>query len=124
MYITEAHALDGKSPRGGKDGNPVVEEPRTIEERREVASRCDVALDIWPMKILIDDMKNTAGAAYAGHPDRLFLVGKEGRIAYAGARGPRGFDPDELEDAIREELSLEPLDRKRKDRAGRRSGSL
>jgi len=76
------------------------------------------------MKILIDDMKNTAGTAYAGHPDRLFLVGKEGRIAYAGARGPRGFSPDELEDATREELGLEPLERKEVDRAGRRSGGL
>ena len=38
-------------------------------------------------------------------PDRLYLVGKDGKITYAGGRGPRGFKPDELEDAIREELA-------------------
>lgn len=125
VYISEAHALDGASPKGGDDGSPIVEEPATLEERKAIARRCDVALGLAPMKVLIDDMKDTAGTAYAGHPDRLFLVGKQakgdenGRISYAGARGPRGFDPDELEDAIREELELPLIVRKKKERRER-----
>jgi len=43
--------------------------------------------------------------AYSAHPDRLYLVGKDGKIAYAGAPGPQGFNPDQLEEAIRAELS-------------------
>lgn len=36
--------------------------------------------------------------------DRLYLVGRDGRLTYAGGRGPMGFEPDELEAAIRVEL--------------------
>lgn len=114
VYITEAHALDGRSPKGGADGSPIVEEPVTLEERKAIARRCDIAIGLAPMRILIDDMKNTAGTAYAGHPDRLYLVDKAGRISYAGGRGPFGFSPDELEDAIRLDLKLTPIERKAK----------
>ena len=122
VYITEAHALDGASPLGGSGGAPIVEEPTTLAERRDIAQRCDIALGLAPMKVLIDDMKNTAGAAYSGHPDRLYLVDKEGRISYAGDRGPRGFKPDELEDAIRTDLEMPAIERKEKEteRRGRR----
>lgn len=113
MYIAEAHALDGASPAAGRGGSgPIVEEPQTLDERRTIAKRCDIALGLAPMTVLIDDMKDTAGKAYAGHPDRLFLVSEDGRVSYAGARGPRGFSPDELEDAIRAELELPPVERK------------
>ena len=112
VYITEAHALDGASPKGGEDGSPIVEEPTTLAERRDVAQRCDIALGLAPMTVLLDNMKNTAGTAYSGHPDRLYLVGKDGRISYAGDRGPRGFKPDQLEDAIRVELEMPAIERK------------
>ncbi len=119
VYITEAHALDGANPSGGADGAPIVEEPTTLDERRTVAQRCDIALGLAPMTVLIDDMKNTAGGAYSGHPDRLYLVDKEGRISYAGDRGPRGFSPDELEDAIRVDLELPVIERKKTERRRR-----
>lgn len=111
VYIREAHALDGASPRGGRDGDPIVEEPVTLEERKTVATRCSGALDMSPMTMLIDDMKDSTCRDYAAFPDRLYLVGKKGRIAFAGPPGPRGFDPDLLEDAIRAELGLKPLER-------------
>ena len=111
VYIREAHALDGASPRGVGGDQPIVEEPLTIEERLTVATRCDAKLDLSPFTVVIDDIEDTANAAYAAHPDRLYLVDKEGRVAYAGGRGPREFFPNELEDAIREELGLEPVER-------------
>ena len=119
VYITEAHALDGASPKGGADGSPLVEEPTTLQERRAIAQRCDIALGLAPMKVLIDDMKNTAGSAYSGHPDRLYLIDVDGRVSYAGARGPRGFSPDELEDAIRADLKMPKLVRKQAKRRRR-----
>jgi len=105
VYVREAHALDGSSPKGG-GGNPIVEEPITLEERAEVASACVRELDMAPMKVVLDDMKDTAGGAYAAWPDRLYLVDDEGLVAFAGERGPRGFSPDALEVAIRKELGL------------------
>ena len=38
--------------------------------------------------------------AYAAWPTRLYLVGLDGRIAYAGGLGPFGFHPKELGKAI------------------------
>lgn len=79
-----------------------------------------MALSLSPMPVLLDDMKDTAGKAYAAHPDRLFLVGKDGRISFAGDRGPMGFQPDLLEDAIRQDLGLEPIERAAPEQRGRR----
>lgn len=106
VYIAEAHAIDSRMPGGTRRGEPVVQDPITDKERREVATTCQGALDMSPLRMLLDNIKNTTSKDYAAHPDRLYLVGKDGRVAFAGGAGPRGFDPDDLEDAIKKELSL------------------
>ena len=53
---------------------------------------------------LIDRMDDRVNKAYGAQPDRLYLIGKDGNIAFAGDRGPMGFEPDELEKAIKAEL--------------------
>ena len=103
VYIREAHPLDGQSPLGG-DGNPVVEEPRDMLERSGVAQVCMTKLDMGPIPALIDNMDNAVEQAYAAHPDRLYLIGRDGKVAYRGGPGPGGFLPDELESAIQVEL--------------------
>jgi len=118
VYIREAHALDGASPRGVGGDHPAVEEPLTIQERLAVATRCDAKLDLSAFTVVIDDIKDTANTSYAAHPDRLYLVDKEGRIAYAGGRGPREFFPNELEDSIREQLGMEPIEREEEEERG------
>ncbi len=57
------------------------------------------------IQAVVDGVDDVANQAYAGWPDRLYLVGKAGKIAYAGGRGPFGFKPDELEAAITGELA-------------------
>jgi hypothetical protein len=42
---------------------------------------------------------------YTGWPDRFYLVGKNGRIAWKGDPGPKGFNPPMLEAAIQKELA-------------------
>ena len=49
-------------------------------------------------------MENTAARAYKGHPDRLYLVGRDGKISFRGGPGPFEFKPVELEKAIEKEL--------------------
>lgn len=104
VYIREAHAIDSRSPMGG-DGMPIVEDPISLMERKGVAQICMTKLDLEPIPALVDDMDDTANKAYHAWPDRLYLVGKDGRIAYHGGRGPFGFDPDELEEAIEAALA-------------------
>ena len=109
MYIREAHALDSRSPMGG-GGMPIVEDPISLLERKGVAKVCMTKLALEPMPALVDDMADTVNEAYGAWPDRLYLIGKDGKVAFHGGRGPFGFKPDELEDAIRAELGLESVE--------------
>ena len=104
VYIREAHALDGGSPSNfaAKDGTFILD-PISADERVQVASQCVTDLDL-PMPALIDGMDDAVNQAYQALPDRLYLVSKGGQIGFAGARGPFGFKPDDLEDAIKKEL--------------------
>jgi alkylhydroperoxidase family enzyme len=45
-------------------------------------------------------MDDRVGHAYSGMPDRLYLIDREGRVAYKGGRGPFGFKSGELEQAL------------------------
>lgn len=53
-------------------------------------------------------MENSTDLGYYALPDRLYLVGRNGRIVYRGAPGPWGFVAAELEKAIEEYLRAEP----------------
>ena len=74
------------------------------DERTEVASVCQVNLDLR-MPMLIDSIDNDVDDKYIGLPMRLFLVDRQGTVAYAGDRGPFGFDPDSWQQAIPDELA-------------------
>lgn len=52
------------------------------------------------MPMVVDGPDNAVASAYGGWPDRLYLVGRDGRIAYQGGEGPFGFRPADLERAI------------------------
>jgi hypothetical protein len=54
--------------------------------------------------VVIDEIDDGVAAVYGGWPDRLYLIGRDGRIAFQGGMGPFGFLPEELEAAIEEEL--------------------
>ena len=103
VYIREAHAIDSSSPLGG-GGMPIFEDPVSLEERRGVAQVCMTKLALEEMPALVDGIDDAVNLAYAAHPDRIYLVGRDGRIAYHGFEGPMGFDVDALEAAIRAEL--------------------
>jgi hypothetical protein len=57
------------------------------------------------MPMAMDGLDNAVASAYGGWPDRLYLVGRDGRIAYQGGEGPFGFKPEELERAIETHLA-------------------
>jgi hypothetical protein len=50
-------------------------------------------------------MDDRVNKAYAAYPTRLYLVGENGAIIYAGGLGPWGFKPDELKQAIEQTLA-------------------
>ena len=100
IYIREAHPTDGRRPAKHIE----IKQPTTFEERIGVAKQCNAAIDLG-MPQLVDDLKDSCGNAYNAMPDRLYILGADGKIAYRGARGPRGFKVDELEEALRKILA-------------------
>ena len=80
----------------------MIEDPIDLDERSAVASQCMTDLDM-PMPAIVDRLDDEVNRAYGAWPDRLYLVGRDGKIAYAGGQGPFLFSADELERAIEAE---------------------
>ena len=78
----------------------IFRDPRSDDEREQVAGSCVRKLGIR-FPALIDGIDNTVERAYTGWPDRLFLIDRDGRIAFKTTPGPFGFDPSQLEAALR-----------------------
>lgn len=106
VYIREAHPIDGWKIQANERDGIMFKQPTTLEERFGVAKAMCDALEI-SIPGVVDEMDNKVNAAYSAWPDRLYLVGRDGKIAYQGEHGPRGFKPDELETAIKKELAPE-----------------
>ena len=106
VYIKEAHPEDGWVLASNREQEIAVTDPTTREERFQVAEACAVRLEIR-MPVLIDQIDNETARQYGGWPDRLYLIGKDGRVAFQGDEGPSGFEPEELERAIRAALASE-----------------
>ena len=95
VYIREAHPVDGWDIGGERR----LHDPKTIEERRGVAGMCEAALQ-YGIRTYVDEMDDAVMTSYAAWPERLYLIGVEGRVVYASGRGPQGFRPGELKEAI------------------------
>jgi hypothetical protein len=52
------------------------------------------------MPLLVDDLDDRVGHAYSGMPDRLYVIGRDGRVVYKGGRGPFGFNAAEMEQSL------------------------
>jgi hypothetical protein len=91
VYIREAHP------------NTQKPQPKEMYERVKLAKDMCAELKLT-IPTLIDGLDNKVAADYGAFPDRLYLIGRDGKVVYPGARGPFGFKPPELEDAIRKEL--------------------
>ena len=81
----------------------LFQSPRTNEERIDVATTCIVRLAV-KIPSLLDGIDNRVERAYTGWPDRLYIIGTNGRIFYKSAPGPFGFSTKELETSLEQLL--------------------
>jgi len=80
--------------------------PKDYEERNEVAGTCVRKLGI-KFPAVIDGFDNKIESAYTGWPERIYLIDRNGRVAYKSKPGPFGFKPEELEGALKKMAGTE-----------------
>lgn len=73
--------------------------PKTDSERVDTANVCVARLAI-KIPALLDGIDNRTERAYTGWPDRLYVIGTDGRVSYKSAPGPFGFSTRELDQAL------------------------
>ena len=102
VYIKEAHPDDEWQMKANEDAEVIFDQPDHFDQRMDLAQTFVSAMDVGT-RTLVDDMANTVDNAYAGWPERLFVV-ENGVIAYAGGQGPFGFEPDALARWLRKNI--------------------
>ena len=88
VYVREAHPSDGWSIEGWSK----IEDAKSFDERRDAAALCSRSTESG-FPILVDTMDDRTAVEYAAWPERLFVIDKGGRVAYAGKQGPWGYYP-------------------------------
>jgi iodothyronine deiodinase-like protein len=100
VYIQEAHPIDGWQMDDNVKDDVLVASTRTPDERIQVAGSCVKNLGI-EFPALVDDPDDHVERAYTGWPDRLYVIDRDGRIAFKSAAGPFGFEPSDVEAALK-----------------------
>ena len=103
VYIREAHPEDGWVLADNRREEIGVVDPVSLDERAAAADACALRLRTR-IPILLDDLDDAVSSTYGGWPDRLYLIGRAGRVAFQGEVGPFGFKPEELAHALETEL--------------------
>lgn len=95
VYIAEAHPTDGWDI----PGNVEVATHKTMEERF-AATKKMLDLESLDCPVLVDSLSDGACRAYAGMPERLYIV-QDGIIVYKGGPGPFGYKLKEVEEWLK-----------------------
>ena len=99
VYVQEAHPTDGWQVENNVDEGVLYRQHQSYDEREAVAGTCRVDLGL-SIPVLVEEMDNAIDEAYGAAPERLYVIGTDGRVAYQGGAGPHFFDLDEWEHAI------------------------
>jgi len=99
VYIREAHPEDGWVVTMSREHDNRHMNPTTNDERHEVAAACALRLKIR-MPVVVDVIDDNIASTYGVLSDRLYLIGRGGKVAYSGDPGPWGSNPDGLAQAI------------------------
>ncbi len=97
-------------------------DPTDLTERTSIATSCVVDLGI-EFPALVDPIDNRTELAYTAWPERIYLVGADGRIILKTKPGPFGFEPDDLEAELEKLFPDVPELPEEEDEAGEEEGS-
>ncbi len=103
IYIQEAHPTDLWQQQANVREGVLFASARSDEERGATAAACVRNLGIR-IPALVDGIGNATEHAYTGWPDRLYVIGKDGRVLFKSAPGPYGFSTRGVERVLREQF--------------------
>ena len=104
VYIEEAHPIDAWQVSDNLKDDVLVATTKTADERYRVAGLCVTKLGI-ELPALVDEPDNRVERAYTAWPDRLYVIDRDGRIAFKSAAGPFGFKPADVESTLKKILT-------------------
>lgn len=99
VYIKEAHPTDGWRMGSNDRVGIELQQPKSFQQRVDAAAQCCGALHMT-IPLVVDGIDNRVGEAYSGFPDRLYLIDRDGKVAFKSGRGPFGFIPREMEQSL------------------------
>ncbi|HSQ58242.1 MAG TPA: deiodinase family protein [Gemmata sp.] len=99
IYVREAHPTDGWVMASNTKMGVAFKQPATYSERVEI---CNVfRKKLKPtIPVVVDEIADPVNTAYSGVPARCYVIDKKGKVAYKAGRGPFGFKPGEMEQAL------------------------
>jgi thiol-disulfide isomerase/thioredoxin len=113
VYVREAHPTDGWKMASNARAGVELKQPTTDAERAEACALFRKKLSPG-MPVLVDEISDPVGNAYSAMPARLYVIDAKGKVAYKSGRGPFGFRPGEMEQAlVMSVLEARPVGRKR-----------
>jgi hypothetical protein len=99
IYVREAHPTDGWKMEANTRLGVAVKQPTTLDDRVGVAGQfCQRLKPTMP--VVVDEIHDPVGHAYSGMPARLYVIDRDGKVAYKSGRGPFGFRVGEMEQAL------------------------
>jgi hypothetical protein len=99
VYVREAHPTDGWKMESNALANVAVTQPTNFDERTAACTQfCQRLKPTMP--VAVDELNDPVGNAYSGMPARLYVIDRAGLVAFKSGRGPFGFKPSELEQAL------------------------
>lgn len=94
VYIREAHPLDEWQMKSNVDQGVCYPQPQTLAQRVAIANDFTQRFH-FPIPMGVDPMNDAANRAYAGWPERIYIIDESGKIVYRGGIGPFNYHPEE-----------------------------
>jgi len=99
VYIREAHGAGSWTSTINLREGIELPDPATFEQKCEYAASCIRKLKI-PFVVAVDGLDNSTERAYAGWPSRVYLLDKQGRVAFNSPLDEFSFEAAALDSAL------------------------
>jgi Iodothyronine deiodinase len=104
IYISEAHPDDEWQMDSNRKDAMVYKQPKSDDERQAMAKILVDRLK-YRIPVALDPIDGRAEKAFAAWPERIYVIGRDGRIVFKGGMGPFGFKPEKAEAALAQAVS-------------------